>query len=163
MSTDQQLSSALNGLNITEKPLLLSENLLNHVLLPRFIPNTANINFHLQESNLLIRMSESVKNLSKWLPSSTVRMIKSFELVQQMRTPDVITDKINKLKPGETFAMYVRCQNTVFMCHMPAHQSNDSNEITPVIVATFPGRIGVKQIYSHAMDLEVTMHTQFFF
>lgn len=159
MSVDQQLSSALNALNITENPLFLSEKLLNHVVLPRFIPNTANVDLQLQESNLLIRVSESVKSLSKWLPSNTVRMFKSFELVQQMRTPDVITDEINKLQPGETFAMYVRCQNTVFMCHMPAHQSNDSkpNETTSVIVGTFPGRIAVKHIYSHQTDLEVRM------
>lgn len=146
-----------NGLTITGNRLKLPESLLNHIVLPRFIPNDANDDLHLQEKTFLIQMLRAVHSLSEWLPTRTVKMFESFVNVHQQRTPEAVSEEINKLKPGNTFAMYVRCQNTVFMCHMPTNGSIDAepNETTPVIVTTFPGRIGVKNVYNHPLDMEV--------
>lgn len=140
-------------------PLMLPENVLNHVLLPRFIPPDANLDYDQQEANILIRMNEAARSLADYLPSGTVAMFASFVNVQQMHSVKTIRDGVNSLLPGHTFAMYVRSQNTVFMCHMPVNASTDAapNETTPVIVATFPGRIGVKHVYSHPSDLVVSL------
>lgn len=138
--------------------MLCPENVLNHVLLPRFIPPDANFDYGQQEANILIRMNEAARSLADCLPSGTVAMFASFVHVQQMHSVESIRDGVLGLLPGQTFAMYVRSQNTVFMCHMPANASTDAkpNGTTPVIVATFPGRIGVRHVYSHPSDLEVS-------
>lgn len=144
--------------NADEYPLGLIENLLNHILLPRHIPNNATDDFGDQEHAFLELMWEAVHHSAKWLPPNAVAMFTSFFNVQHMSMAADIHRAINSLRPGRTFAMYVQCQNVVFMCHMPAQPktNGEPDEETPVIVATFPGRVSAREIYSQPMDLEVS-------
>lgn len=157
LKMSEELQNALSGLQIHENPYKLPENLLNHIILPRYIPPNANDDYDLTEATFLTRMDIAMSSISEWLPSGTTKMFSSFVAVHQMRTPQPIIDGIKNLQPGCTFAMYVRCQNTVFMCHMPADVVivDKPNETTPIIVATFPGRIGTRHVYSHPLDMEV--------
>lgn len=159
MANQRQLSRAFNGLTLTEKSPKLLESVLNHIILPRYIPNDANDDLRSQEAAILSELNKTVRSLSNFLPDDTVDMFAHFVAVHKMRTPEAIAEQINKLQPGHTFAMYVQCQKTVFMCHMPANVSIDAKpcETTPVIVATFPGRIGTKFVYSQPLDMEVRL------
>lgn len=133
-------------------------NLLNHILLPRFTTIKSIAEWNLQDETLLEWMSQTMASSADWLPSHTIAMFESFKRVHEFRDDDeTICRELNKLRPGETFAMYVRRQNTVFMCYMPADAANgyEINEATEVIVATFPGQVNAKDIYAHPLNLEV--------
>lgn len=153
-----QLDDSLDEPNAAGHSLDLAESLLYHILLPRHIPDHATDDVADQEDAFLVLMSEAIQHSAEWLPLSTVAMFAAFFNVQRMCTADDICRGINGLRPGRTFAMHVRCQNVVFVCHMPAQSktNGEPNEETPVIVATFPGRVHASEIYSHPMDLEVS-------
>lgn len=126
------------------------EHLLMHVVFPRVLPHENYKDHERYELTLISRLNETIKEISDFLPSETVRFFASFnDIHNKMRTPDNISEKINALKPGDTFAVFVRRQNCAFLIHMP----DDSND---VIVYTFPGNLHLKEIYGNAGDLQVT-------
>lgn len=163
MAADSQITSLLQQLQVkneksTTEHTQSQENLLNHILLPRFISAAASIEAFGQEITLLSRLCETVRSSSQWMPASTVRLLASFERIHQSNESEAtIHDELNKLGPGETFAMFVRRRNTVFMCHMPAlpAKRHGVDESTPLIVATFDGQVEAKEIYASPMDLMV--------
>lgn len=161
MAADSQIASVLQQLLLNDKKATAElttqtyENLLNHILLPRFISANAQKELFGQEISLLSRLCETVTAASKWLPTSTVDLIKSFERVHQSNeSEETIYDELNKLKPGQTFAMFVRQRNTVFMCHMPTIRGKRmaADKLQSVNIATFEGQIDPKDIYSNPMD-----------
>lgn len=131
------------------------ENLLNHVVLPRVLPDGYLKDHEDHELLLLSTMVQTVETNSEWIPSATVRLFQRLKRIHTIsRTPETIANEINLLQPGETFAMFVRRQNTGFMIHMPTEQV--SNAEKSVIVLTFPGNLHPKEIYKHSSDLEVS-------
>lgn len=143
-----------NGL---PNPQTTYENLLYHVVLPRVLPDGYLQDHENQELSLLSIMVQTVESNSEWIPSATVRLCQRLKLTHMSRTPETISNEIDKLQPGETFAMFVRRQNTGIMIHMPSEQV--SNAEKTVTVVTFPGSLHPKEIYNHTSDLEVTMNS----
>lgn len=127
------------------------ENLLNHIILPRYILQERLPDHESEELELLKRMAEEVEKLNDHIPANTLKMIRSLAKVHSNPTPNAntIKEEINGLQPGETFAMFVRRQNCAIIIHMPPNDSNN------VIVATFIGKVHPKEIYEHSSDLEV--------
>ncbi|XP_031621557.1 uncharacterized protein LOC116339677 [Contarinia nasturtii] len=133
------------------------ESLLNHVVLPRHLPQLRSSELHSQELELLMRMVQNVESLAESIPANTLKMICSLAEVHRTRTASTISNKINDLKPGETFAMFIRRQNCAIMIHLPFASAGGTND---AIVATFPGKINHNEIYENSSDLEFNYPTQ---
>lgn len=131
----------------------IRKNLLKHVTLPRDLPQEKPPRY--LELKLMTHMVENVGNLSNYLPVKTVELLKRFRTVHLECTPDVISKEINSLRPGDTFAMFVRRQNTTIMVYMLPNDEIDNEESQNVILATFPGNLHPNQIYKAESDLEV--------
>lgn len=128
----------------------MHESLLNHIVLPRFLPQSASIEFHSHELELLMRMMQNVENFAEYISPSTIKMCRSLLEVHRTQTKKVIAQQIRDLTPGDTFAMFIRRQNCGIMIHIPQSGSN-------AIVATFPGKLRPEEVYrrGHQSDLEV--------
>ncbi|XP_055310983.1 uncharacterized protein LOC129573873 [Sitodiplosis mosellana] len=125
------------------------EVLMNHVILPRYLPQERSKNFHNEELALLSNMVENVERLAKSLPRNTVNMFHGLARVHKTLTPSVVSTEIRNLKPGDTFAMFVRRQNCAMMIHMPPERGDDR-----VIAAIFPGNLHPKHISAAESDIE---------
>lgn len=136
------------------------ECLLDHIILPRVLPQSRHRNLLRHELLLLRRMVDTIDNCSKWIPNATADLFHSMKRVHCSPSKvEVIHTEINALRPGGTFAMFVRKQNCGFMIHMPKEQDYSKSD-TPntVIVSTFPGNLHPREVYSHPSDLEVSLH-----
>lgn len=105
------------------------ENLLRNVVLSRVL--TKNILDDKDEQELiLVRMwANAIRNCHKWIPRKTIQIFDRFELTQDDRTAETVSEQINALQPGETFAILLREQRTVFMIRMPANNTcNEKND-----------------------------------
>lgn len=131
---------------------MMLENILHHIVLPRYLPQERSPNFATEELELLKRMVKNVENLSDVVPINTLQMMRSLEDFHQKPYPKTIKYNINKLQPGETFAMFVRAQNCALMIHMLPEAAADSENI---VIATFPGKLHPKEVYANPSDLEV--------
>lgn len=133
------------------------ESLLYHVLLPRYLPQEKPKNFHGIELQLLTQMVDNVVDLSEFIPSKTVGLLKSLKKIQFDCNAEVVAAEVNALRPGDTFAMFVRRQNCGFMIYALPEERIDAEHPTDVIVATFPGNLHPNEVYNHASDIEVTV------
>ena len=124
---------------------------MDHVILPRYLPQVKPKNFHNEELALLSSMVENVERSAKSLPPNTVNMFRGLGRVHRTLTPAVVSNEICNLEPGNTFAMFVRRQNCAIMIHMPPDRSSDDR----VIVAIFPGNLHPKHISGAESDIEV--------
>lgn len=133
----------------------VQDTLLTHIILPRFLPQQKPRFYH--ELDLMSRIVDTVENLDEWIPSKTVELMQKLRRVHFECTPQVISEEINALRPGDTFAMFVRRQNCAFMIHKPSNgMVKVEDEIASnVIVATFPGNLHPGEIYKHDSDIEV--------
>lgn len=125
---------------------------LNHVVLPRFLPQIKSEHLHGEELALISCMVHNVVQnveLANNVPPNTVKMLRGFDEMHRTLTPDVVSGQISELKPGEIFAMFVRSQNCAVMIHMPLNQSDR------VIVATFPGYLDPKHVSDEDSDIQV--------
>lgn len=100
------------------------EHLLQNVVLPRVLTKKVLEDQDQQELLMVKMMTDAVRNSYEWIPDKTVEIFKRFELIQHDRTEETISEQINNLLPGETFAILLREQQTVFMIHMPANDTN---------------------------------------
>lgn len=126
------------------------ENLLNHVVLPRCLPQNKSKDFHNEELALLSYMIDNVESLAQSIPSNTVNMFRGLGRVHKTLKASVVSAEINNLKAGSTFAMYIRRQNCAIMIRRPPGGNGDR-----VIVSTFPGNLHPKYVYSAESDIEV--------
>lgn len=129
------------------------EALMDHIILPRFLPQSRSQDFHPQELELLMRMVHNVESLAPFIPENTLKMVRSLATVHRSRMADIVSKEISNLKPGETFAMFIRRQNCAIMIHHS--QSTARAGTNDMIVATFPGRLHPNEVYKNASDLEV--------
>lgn len=125
---------------------------LHQVLLPRVLPQEKGDLFKV-EHDLMDLMAKSVEKLAKLLPSKTVKLFRSLQKVHTERTPIIVSNEINALGPGDTFAMFVRFQHSMIMIHIPSDEI--SNNIQNAIVATIPGSLHPNEVYNHESDMEV--------
>lgn len=137
-------------------------NILDHVILPRVLPQRKSSYTH--EQTLVDQMVENVENLSEFLPQKTVNMMKYLKRINHECTPPIILELINGLCPGDTFSMFVRNQNTAIIFHAPKSTGlNDTGKPDNIIVATFPGCLHPRTIYEHDSDIEVNGFNDLFF
>lgn len=135
--------------------------LLQHVILPRFLPQKKSSHLHSTELQLMIEMVLNVVNLSGKIPKQTVELFKSFWKIHKelIPNPSTVSAQINALQPGHTFAMFVRRQNCMFVVHAPPTADVKSANTAPqeVIVATFPGNLHPDEVYNVDSDIEVNL------
>lgn len=141
--------------NIVSHSDLETQNiLLNHVVLPRVLPQEKSRFFH--EQALIIQFVETVEAVSEWLPEKTVEMMDRLKRVTREHTRTVISEIINELEPGDSFSMFVRRQNSTIMFYIPKTADNSTEEPQNIIVATFMGTLHPKEIFKHESDMEVS-------
>lgn len=138
-------------------PQQWQDMLLNHVILPRYLPQSKSRHFHQTELKLLDEMVENVVNLSQRIPSKTVQLFEKMRKIHHDRSPKNISKEINALQPGDSFAMFVRRQNCVFLIYAPSDVNVVAGKPQSVIVSTFPGNLHPKEVYNCNSDLEVTL------
>lgn len=130
------------------------ENLMNQIVLPRYLPQYRTPHFAVEELELLKRLVETVGSLKNDVPINTVQMMRSLDDVHQKPYPKTIRKNIGELQPGGTFAMFVRSQNCALLIHMlPEEEAPADSE--NIVVATFPGKLHPKEVYGNPSDLEV--------
>lgn len=129
------------------------DNALTHIVLPRVLPQKVSDNLHTIELDLMSQMTNVIIELNEWIPLKTVEMFQNSQRIYANCTPDVISNAINRLGPGDTIAIFVRFQRCALMIHVP--QNEATNDVQNVIVATFPGSLHSNEIYDHTSDIEV--------
>lgn len=139
---------------VVKRTYLPSSHPLNHIILPHFVPDDANADIEHQTSTILAHWKKVIRDAAAWLPAATVAMVEGFVRVYESPSANTIKTNIGRMEAGSTFAMYVKWQNTAFVCHMPAY-AGEPNEATEVIIATFPGQVAAKSVYGGGVDLEV--------
>lgn len=146
---DVDLDSDDGGSEPEEK----EDNTLTHIVLPRVLPQKASDNLHTTELDLMCQMANIVSDLVEWIPPKTVTLFQNLQNVSANCTPQVVSNAINRLGPGDTFAMFVRIQRCAVMIHVPPNET--VNNVKNVIVATFPGSLHSSEIYERVSDIEV--------
>lgn len=139
-------------------PQRKQDMLLQHVILPRYLPQKKSIHFHPTELQLMNEMVQNVVNFSGKIPSQTVKLFANLWEThnESIPNPTTVTTQINALQSGHSFAMFVRRQNCMFVVHAPANHENAANTAPQkVIVATFPGNLHPDEVYNHDSDIEV--------
>lgn len=163
----QSLASIMQGLEIDGigsktvrylSPLEQQNILLNHIILPHFLPASTGPRFHNTELKLFDEMFKTVMDLSHSIPAKTVALFKSMHTIHHKLTPKVVSKEINALQPGDTFAMFVRRQNCTFMVHVPPDERIVHGKPQNAIVATFTGRLHPNEVYNCDSDIEVNFH-----
>lgn len=129
--------------------------LLHHIILPTVLPREAS---YTTELDLMNQMVNNVKNLTGWIPSETVDLFQKLQKVHTNCTPQTVFTEINKLCPGDTFAMFIRHQHYAIMIHVPSDEK--MNDVQNVIVATFPGSLHPSEIYEHDSDIGVRISSK---
>lgn len=130
--------------------------LLNHVVLPRVLPQEKVRYVH--EQALIMQLVENVENVSEWLPDKTVKMMDRLKRVTREYTRTVVSEIINELESGDTFSTFVRRQNCTIIFYVPPTEENTTGEPQNMIVATFMGTLHPKEIFKHESDIEVSIH-----
>ncbi|XP_031635809.1 uncharacterized protein LOC116348812 isoform X2 [Contarinia nasturtii] len=125
--------------------------LLDHIILPRVLPQTKPRYLYDTEIDLMKKMVKNVEKMSEFIPRKTVEMFQRLQRVHMMLTKENISKEINELCPGDTFAMFVRFQHTGFMIHVPSTEA--INNVQNVIVSTIPN-LHPDQVYKHDTDFE---------
>lgn len=130
-------------------------DLLNHVLLPRFLPQMRDRKLYDHGVELLQRMVDLIGVEDELIPISTIEMMRTLNKIQTNCVPEAISEEINALTPGKTFAMFVKRQNCAIVIYMPPQEINEPNEETTLIVATFHGSYSPKLVNETVDDFEV--------
>ena len=145
-----------NSTETSQETLVIEQEeddmLLNHVLLPRVLTQNTPDELHNTESHIIYQMIGIADNWStKWLPRKTVELLRMLKEFHIGCTPDTISENINNLRPGDTFAMFIRAQHCAILIHVPDDEINADD----VIVAVFPGSLDPSKIYSRDSGIEV--------
>lgn len=133
------------------------QDVLAHVILPRFLPQETSHHLDQTDLQLLRKMVENVVHSSGTVPMQTVKLFQSLWKIHDDLNAETISTEINALRPGDSFAIFVRRQRWMFMIHAPPCNDENAanNEPQEVIVATFPGNVRPSEIYKHESDIEV--------
>lgn len=137
-----------------EQPKLEKEDaLMYHVVLPRVLPDKSSEFLHETESNMINYMVKNALAWERYMPPETLKMLRKLRSLHYTCKLETVRSDINNLKPGESFAIFVRAQHCGMMIHVPPNEM--IGNVQNVIVSTFPGRLDAKEIYSHDSDIEV--------
>lgn len=141
-------------------PMQKQDILLNHIILPHFLPQSNSPNFHQSELQLFDEMYKNVIHLIKYIPWRTVELFKSMHKIHHKPiSTDILKEnilmEINALQSGDTFATFVRRQNCTFIIYVPPNENIVYGKPENAIVATFPGRLHPNEVYKCDGDIEV--------
>lgn len=128
------------------------KSMVTHVVLPRSLPNYLNHEmFDKQEISLLELMCDVLDALTNAniLNNQTTKMIKSLHNIRTSLAPEIIVQEINRLKSGDTMAIYVKNQNCCFMVHMPIQNVPENTGKKNVIVSSFTVSLSSNVIYKN--------------
>lgn len=128
------------------------DELLEHIILPRVLPQEKSLKLYETELDLMKKMVENVENMANVIPSKTVEFFQRLHRVHMTCSKENVSCEINTLCPGDTFAMFVRFQHTAIMIHVPSNER--INDVKNVIVSTIP-TLHPGEIYKHDSDFEV--------
>lgn len=128
------------------------DELLDHIVLPRVLPQEKSSKLYETELDLMRRMVENIESMAHVIPPKTVELFQRLHRVHMVRTKDNVAQEINDLRPGDTFAMFIRLQHTAIMIHVPSNEKID--DVQNVIVSTIP-TLQPDKIYKHDSDLNV--------
>lgn len=117
---------------------------MNHILLPRKLPHE-NYESYDTDLDLMNRMVENVQSLSEHLPAKTVRLLEKLRQIYLNCTPQAVSQAINMLSPGDTFAMFLRSQDCAIMFHVP--KDENVNNVQNAIIAIMPGSLEPSKVY----------------
>lgn len=125
--------------------------LLDHVLLPRVFSLNTPEELLKAESNIISQMIRIADDwASKWLSRKTADLLRMLESLHIGCSTQTVCDNINNLRPGDSFAMFVRAQHCGILIHLPVGRNSDE-----VIVATFPAFLESNEIYNRDSGIEV--------
>ncbi|XP_055325640.1 uncharacterized protein LOC129579505 [Sitodiplosis mosellana] len=131
-------------------PNIENDALMDHVLLPRVLPQKTPENLLSTELKIISEMIRIADNwATKWLPQKTAELLQMLQSFHIECTPHIVWESINNLHSGDNFAMFVRTQLCGIMIHVPPDESSDD-----VIVATFPGSLDSTEIYSRDSGIQ---------
>lgn len=128
------------------------DELLEHIILPRILPQEKSSKLYKTELELMKKMVENVENMADIIPSKTGELFQRMQRVHMICEKGNVSQEINALRPGDTFAMFVRLQHTAIMIHVPSNE--EINDVKNVIVSTIP-TLHPGEIYKHDSDFEV--------
>lgn len=128
------------------------DELLEHIILPRILPQEKSSMLYKTELELMKKMVENVENMADIIPLKTVELFQRMQRVHMICEKGNVSQEINALRPGDTFAMFVRLQHTAIMIHVPSNEK--INDVQNVIVSTIP-TLHPGEIYKHDSDFEV--------
>lgn len=131
------------------------ESLLNHVILPRSLPKELPENALNDEMVLIAKMTEAVISCTGWIPERIVRNFQRFKRTHSNLIGKTVSQEIDALEPGDTFAVLVKGQQCVFIVHMPLCE-RDVYGTKMVQIGTFPSTPPLKEIYKCSGDLQVS-------
>lgn len=128
------------------------ESLLNHVILPRFLPpKKQDYKDELKLADLLLKI---VVELHSVLPLNTIRLCQKLNKIHLQSTDDnlneTISNELKSLRADDTFAMFVRHQNCTLIIHKKPQK---------LILATFHSDVNPHEVYSHDGDIEVIIYS----
>lgn len=128
------------------------DELLDHIVLPRVLPQEKSSKLYGTELDLMRRMVENIECMAHVIPPKTVELFQRLHRVHMVRTKENVAQEINDLRPGDTFAMFIRLQHTAIMIHVPSNEKID--DVQNVIVSTIP-TLQPDTIYKHDSDFNV--------
>lgn len=141
-------------------PQQKQDMLLQHVILPRLLPQQKSRHLHQIELQLMQNMTENILKLREKIPSETVELFANFWKIHDEAIPkqSAVMARIKALRSGKSFAMFVRRQNCMFVIHAPRTKNAEVPE--EVIIATFPGNLHPDEVYHYDSDIEVNENRQ---
>ncbi|XP_055301272.1 uncharacterized protein LOC129567922 [Sitodiplosis mosellana] len=138
--------------DLDSDPNLEEDSLIHHVVLPRVLPNKTSENLHETELELIDQFVKIAKDFKEWIPPKTLELLLALQSYHHGCKPLTVWMDINKLGPGDNFAMFIRRQHCAIMIHVPPDEI--PNDVQNVIVAAFPGRLHSSEIYHRESDIE---------
>lgn len=141
--------SAMESMDEDDDGMDSNDFILSHVVLPRYLP-PLNSDYS-EQLNLLNELLRNVFD-APIIPMRTLALFKQFKKIHIDSTPDTLKTalsiQLGSLLSGDTFAMFVRGQNTTLIIH----KSDLSDDM---ILATFPGDVDANKVYELDSDIEV--------
>lgn len=123
------------------------DQVLNHIILPRVLPDKLPEKEHVHESCLTEKFLYTINECAEWIPEKTIKAMKQFKDTHDNRTSgEFISEQIKSLESGDTFSMFIKNQKCVFLVHVPDDEINE-NETTLVQIATFPSCVLLSEMY----------------
>lgn len=140
------------------------DTLLYHVVLPRVLPQKPSEKLREVELEMVQQMINAANECNDrhdiFIPAKTIALLRNVKTFHVKCKSADLLPKIQQLRPGDSFAVFIRSQQCLFMIHVP---HDEPNIVQNVIVAAFPGvgSMDPNEIYLHNSDIEVIFFLYF--